>query len=294
MAFYRQYRQPKYLSMSVAMRMRWVVRFTTTALAMLLSGLSCGEPINEILVAASVDEGYSEVSFKVAIPTSVASSVVRVEYVITADDMLSMSGDLALGEGNIARGVVEAIPAGSNRQFTLQAYDVSGTRTHTGTSEANVVAGETVIVEVILRPSGGEGLAEIRGSIVNLPQAIVATDVPLSVQLTQFRIVSRDSVEFKARLMSTSEDGSFAVLSVLSETIVNDNLGNFFKLEHTTLRNIEVGPNGVFDFTILCRSDSRGAEIGNVFVISLWFGWNSSPGRFSSSRQSFLFTGVVE
>jgi hypothetical protein len=57
--------------------------------------------------------------------------------------------------GGVATGTVQ-VPTGSNRVFTLRAFDAGGVETHRGTASASVVAGSNPTLEVTLSPLQGE------------------------------------------------------------------------------------------------------------------------------------------
>lgn len=69
-----------------------------------------------------------------------------------ADPRIKDSGSIA---GNSARGTVHSIPPGAHRLFTLNAYDTSGTLTHTGSAASDISAGRTAQVRISLRAVSG-------------------------------------------------------------------------------------------------------------------------------------------
>ena len=95
-------------------------------------------------------EGVGEVSVAIKLSKVVAASLFRAEIVITASDMADIRQDLLIS-GDTASGMVEDIPAGSTRLFTLNGYDSSGDLIYSGSSNADIIAGQLAVVRITMR-----------------------------------------------------------------------------------------------------------------------------------------------
>ena len=96
-------------------------------------------------------------SFTIRVGKAVATALSRAEVVITGSGMAKIRQDLTI-DGDTATGTVRDIPAGTDRLFTLNGYDSSGSLTYTGSATADVIAGQLVTVTITMRrvttPSG--------------------------------------------------------------------------------------------------------------------------------------------
>jgi formylglycine-generating enzyme required for sulfatase activity len=159
--------------------MRWLV--VLAAVACVVCG--CGESTlqsSEVAVRASTQDDLPLAggSFKVSvrIPKIVATDAVRVEYVITGSGMDEMISDLTIAAG-VATGTAYNVPAGTDRQVTLNAYDGVDEKTYSGSETTDVLAGETVslsiVMSAVVSPSGAiaiTGTFESTGELtVDLP-----------------------------------------------------------------------------------------------------------------------------
>jgi len=120
--------------------------------------------------------------------------------------MDSLRGDLAIDSDGVARGTVTNIQPGSNRLFTLNAYDSNDLLTYTGSSTAAIDAGQTTQVHISLRSLSGA--ADITGEFVE-PSI---SDSPighllLGSWLLDFPTISTDTFSFT---YTFGEDGRFA------------------------------------------------------------------------------------
>lgn len=170
------------------------------ALAVVTAVLTAG--CGDDSVTAATD-GFGAASLKIGLAQAAAAGLVRVEVVVTGDDMAEIRQDLAL-QDSIATGIV-SVPVGVNRRFTLNGYDGVDNLLYTGSSNADVVGGESIQVSIVMRPvlqafevsirsplfvvydsPIGETAATVSGLYEN-PSSQYATDV--SVQLTAFNDV---------------------------------------------------------------------------------------------------------
>ena len=103
---------------------------------------------------------------RLVIPKALQQSVAGVEYVISASDMVTMSGTLPI-VGNAASGTITGIVPGSDRLFVLNAYGASGVLSHTGSALAVIVAGVTADVRIQLLPVSGS--ADVDGDFGDTP-----------------------------------------------------------------------------------------------------------------------------
>ena len=150
--------------------------------------IGCGENSlqPEIQISANtVDTLPQETgTFKIAVPIPkiVAVNVARVEYVITASDMSDLQGELTIGDDDVARGTARNVPAGGDRLVTLNAYNAEEVMSYSGSATTDVVAGETVSINIVmrsLRPTTGD--IEINGTFESVGEPVVS--LPGGVQM---------------------------------------------------------------------------------------------------------------
>lgn len=138
--------------------MKKLVSLSVLTLSALLLLSGCGEKsVQPTRIDGSGSAGDGEVSLCLPIPKALAEVVARVEAVVSANDMETITQDLTIDENGNARGIIRNVPAGLARIVTLNAYDAGGTLIYTGSSRVDVITGQTAQVKIILRemsPSG--------------------------------------------------------------------------------------------------------------------------------------------
>jgi hypothetical protein len=162
------------------------------AILIALIAFSCGSDRQRPTASEPTSE-TGAVALKLAIPQ--ALDVDRVEYIVSAADMDSLRGELTIGSDDVARGTVTGIQPGQERLFTLNAYDSDGLLTYSGSSTADVKAGQTTQVHIALRSLSGA--ADITGEFVE-PSS---SDSPLGHSLLgswllDLPVVSTDTFSF--------------------------------------------------------------------------------------------------
>lgn len=100
------------------------------------------------------DAGPSEMSVLIPLSKPAAANISRAEIVITADGMVDMQRDLTVS-GTAITGNVTSIPAGPDRLFTINGFSSANVLTYSGSARADVVAGQSVRVAILVRPTGG-------------------------------------------------------------------------------------------------------------------------------------------
>jgi hypothetical protein len=120
-----------------------------TILVCLLSPFACGEKSDRMFV--SDDSNTLDVNIKLG--KLAVASITSAEIIITGSGMAEVREDLTIS-GGIMGGTVRGIPAGENRKFQINAYDVSGTVSYSGEAIADVVAGSLVTVSISLSAVG--------------------------------------------------------------------------------------------------------------------------------------------
>jgi hypothetical protein len=143
-------------------------------------------------------EGGGEMSVLMALSKPAAAAIATAEVVVTGDGMADILQVLAVS-GSAISGTVRGIPAGPDRTFTINGYDLSGSLTYTGSATATVTAGQQVTVSIAVRSTNSttptnvvleilspiavnyefsfsDGYLEISGEISN-PSSLTANDV---------------------------------------------------------------------------------------------------------------------
>ena len=116
-------------------------------LAICVSLASCGETSTSVQPDSSES---GEISVVIRLSKVAAASMSRAEVVITASDMAEIRQDLAIS-GDTVTGLVQDIPAGTNRLFALNGYDSSGSLIYSGSATTDVIAGQQVTVRITMR-----------------------------------------------------------------------------------------------------------------------------------------------
>ncbi len=86
------------------------------------------------------------------------------EVVISGADMDTIQTALTVTDSTV-EGIVEEVPAGNNRHFEVFVYNASNTLTYYGAVYADVVAGQVIVLNIVLYPeSVGTGTVIITGT----------------------------------------------------------------------------------------------------------------------------------
>jgi TolB protein len=109
------------------------------------------------------NDQFSSVHFYFPKPSELDSLVVTARAIISAPDMDSIFADLTVTNTQV-EGVVENIPAGPHRKFEIFTYDANTNPTYYGHNYADVLAGQTITVQIILYPVSNTGTVIIVGT----------------------------------------------------------------------------------------------------------------------------------
>jgi WD40 repeat protein len=127
---------------------------TQTILALLLvsglSLLSCGDASTSV---KPEEQGHSSVSIALKVAQTTAADIARAEIVVTAADIGEIRQELTIS-GNTISGTIAGIPAGSQRTFVFNGYDINGNLIFRGSTEVDMAAGEVVPVNIAVRRIG--------------------------------------------------------------------------------------------------------------------------------------------
>ena len=165
----------------------------------------------------SEDTGKISVEFRLG--KLAQDSITRAEIVISGSGMDDIQQELTV-DGNSITGLVRDIPAGSNRQFTVNGFDASGTLTYTGSSTAEVIPGEEVIVRITLRrlTSDPDSIAESPSLGFNGSGNGTTGVITLSRGINTIRVNKEEGDSVTLRLLdaTTGEEVLFNFLSLMS------------------------------------------------------------------------------
>jgi len=139
--------------------------FTLIVIGVLLS--SC-ERNTQSPTSPVVSPGSSSVSFFFQKPPGLNDLVVFAKAVVSAPDMDSIFADLTVTPTQV-EGTIEDIPAGPHRKFEIFTYDADTNLTYYGHEFANVIAGQTITIQIILYPVNTTGTVIVVGTFAPFP-----------------------------------------------------------------------------------------------------------------------------
>ena len=90
------------------------------------------------------------------------------QALVSAPDMDSIFAELVVTATQV-EGVIENIPAGLHRKFEIFTYDADTNLTYYGHSFSDVIAGQTITVQITLYPVNTTGTVIIVGTFSNFP-----------------------------------------------------------------------------------------------------------------------------
>lgn len=114
------------------------------------------------------DNQVSSVRFSFPKPAELDSVVVMANALVSAPDMDSIFADLTVTTTQV-EGIIENIPAGLHRKFEIFTYDADTNLTYYGHTFSDVIAGQTITVQITLYPVNTTGTVIIVGTFSNFP-----------------------------------------------------------------------------------------------------------------------------
>jgi Tol biopolymer transport system component len=129
--------------------------------------LSC-QTQKEILNPTSQQDQGSTANFHFNKPAGLDTLVQSAHVLITAPDMDSIRADLLVTPTQVS-GTVENIPAGPHRKFEIFTYDADTNLTYYGHNFADVMAGQTITVQIVLYPVNNSGTVIVVGTFAGFP-----------------------------------------------------------------------------------------------------------------------------
>jgi len=263
---------------------------------------ACDYSLNQVIAPEENSENVS-ISMKLAIPQNLQGMISRVEYVISADDMEAMTGELSIGDDSIAKGTVTGIKAGEDRLFTLNAYGENGSISHTGSSIADISAGEITTVRIKMGPF--TGTAEVIGEITEVPQSsgeeIGRTKLayPFRFTLEKLEILEDDQVKFTISIANVTQDTTLFISAYASNTAINDNQGNSYTYSEGWSYSSDrtILPRSFSRVFVICESRTAIENPGTDFNVSVGYDFfaKASDGAtlISSTRRTLRFSRIM-
>ena len=133
--------------------------FLIICVALLIA--SCSEKSTPVDIETS---GNGDLQLAFVVPDNIQHLVATAEAQVSAADMDTITATLTVTDSTVS-GTIEDVPAGNDRHFEVFVYDSTSLLTYYGDAFADVVAGETIVVDVILYPQGpGTGTVIINGT----------------------------------------------------------------------------------------------------------------------------------
>jgi len=236
---------------------------------MWLGFIACGKNTSRVTAPENRVAEPVSISLKIAISQSLQGIISRVEYVISADDMETMSGDLTIESEVIFKGTIQGIKAGEDRNFTLNAYDVAGELTHTGSTTTDITSGETTSIKIQIGPL--TGAAEIEGEITN-PQIYTETSYPFIVTLEKLEILPEDQLKITLNFENITQDTLLSIQASIGTNAL-DNQGNSYSYYGGWSRTewVIVQSKRSTKVFVLCKSNIQVEKEGDEFTVSIHF-----------------------
>ncbi len=130
--------------------------------------LNCGSEITTPNENPQSEETVS-VQFSFTKPAQIAHLVNSGIAVVSASDMDSIVKELIVTDSSV-NGLIEEIPAGSDRKFEVFIYDANEVLTYAGEVYSNIDAGVVVTLNITLYPVNTTGTAIIIGTFASDPR----------------------------------------------------------------------------------------------------------------------------
>ena len=119
-------------------------------------------------------DATSEVTLAFPVSADIRHLVVSAEARVSATDMDTIVAELTVTDDAV-EGIIEDIPAGADRHFEVFVYDENEDVTYYGNTNANVIGGETIVLNIVLYPQGpGTGTVIINGTFGDTESGLVA------------------------------------------------------------------------------------------------------------------------
>lgn len=241
--------------------------YVTCAVASLLTGYACSNDST----TGDVGAGRQEVSGSLNVGLEVAPGVLvnSVSYDITGAEMGSITGAFALngGQGSGFIGVVNHIPAGTDKKIDLMAKASNGT-TCTGSGTFDIESGKTTTIDVLLECRDSGGTVIVRGTFEQCPLLRSISAAPDSVMVGDkiyLNAVASDPVGDPILLAWTGTSGTFADSSAATTTYTCTQAGT-----QTITARVSKGDGSCSDstsFGVTCKAaQDAGASCGNGVI----------------------------
>ncbi len=204
------------------------------------------------LSACTPDVSVGSVQVQSALPQSLSTSdIAEVRVTVTAADMSPRTTTLER-TGSTWSGTLHKIPAGTQRTFTAEAFNASGTRLYAGqATPVTILAEQTTVVSITLQqvqpPPSFENAAPLITSLTATP-GTVAPGESLSLNATARDANAADTLTYAW----TASAGSFASASSPSTTWTAPAVGGPVTLTFTVTDNH--GASATVSFTLTVTS----------------------------------------
>jgi hypothetical protein len=142
-------------------------------------------------------------------------------------------------------GTVHDIPSGSNRTFTINAYDSDGALRYTGSSSANVSTGETVVVAISVVGSGAEQSPAPAVRVAGTPTLVRGYN---SGYPTFYPTQNGNDARITGEIVN---DGDVDATNVVIDVTLRDGSGNLVaRVNNHSLGTIRAGDSAVFTVVV--------------------------------------------
>ena len=115
------------------------------------------------LTDPSQTDEVSTTTISFNITPEIQSLVSSAEAIVSASDMDTIFQTLTVTPNSVS-GTIESIPAGDDRKFEVMVYDSTGLLTYSGEAITNVIANQTITLNIILYPQTNTGTVIISGT----------------------------------------------------------------------------------------------------------------------------------
>jgi TolB protein len=130
--------------------------------------ISC-KSSDDVTFTDPISKEGAAISIQFPKPSSISNLVVYAKLIISSNDIDTIRAELTVNDTSVF-GIIENIPPGKERKFTINCYNEEMVLTYSGEQTIYIVAGQTHTLEIVLYPMNPNGLVIIMGTFSPFPK----------------------------------------------------------------------------------------------------------------------------